>query len=143
MGDILHALPAVTALRMAHPGWMIDWVVEPGGVRCWRPKEVPAVTPAAQRRDAAGRRPPALRAIQAMAQNALSRARLAAKSTRFAARSKSEHYDAVLDLQGAMRSAVIGRMAGSRRFIGESEPRERAARWLFTERVDTHARARH
>ena len=29
MGDILHALPAVTALRNAHPGWVIDWVVEP------------------------------------------------------------------------------------------------------------------
>ena len=29
MGDILHALPAVTALRMAHPDWVIDWVVEP------------------------------------------------------------------------------------------------------------------
>ena len=29
MGDILHALPAVTALRQAHPYWVIDWVVEP------------------------------------------------------------------------------------------------------------------
>ena len=29
MGDILHALPAVTALRMAHPEWIIEWVVEP------------------------------------------------------------------------------------------------------------------
>ena len=29
MGDILHALPAVTALREAHPGWTIDWAVEP------------------------------------------------------------------------------------------------------------------
>jgi heptosyltransferase-1 len=30
-------------------------------------------------------------------------------------------------------------MATTRRFIGESNPRERAARWLFTERIDTHA----
>lgn len=29
MGDILHALPAVTALRQAHPAWQIGWVVEP------------------------------------------------------------------------------------------------------------------
>ena len=29
MGDILHALPAVTALRQTHPSWVIDWVVEP------------------------------------------------------------------------------------------------------------------
>ena len=46
-------------------------------------------------------------------------------------------YDAVLDLQGAVRSAVLGRMAGCRRFIGETEPRERIARWLFNERVAT------
>ena len=29
MGDILHALPAITALRLAHPTWEIGWVVEP------------------------------------------------------------------------------------------------------------------
>ncbi len=52
---------------------------------------------------------------------------------------KTEHYDAVLDLQGALRSAVISRMAASRRFIGESSPRERLARWFFTERIDTPA----
>jgi heptosyltransferase I len=50
---------------------------------------------------------------------------------------RSQHYDAVIDFQGALRSAVIGRMARSRRFIGESKPRERVARWLFTERVAT------
>jgi len=44
----------------------------------------------------------------------------------------------VIDLQGAVRSAVIGKMAGCRRLIGEDEPRERAARWLFTDRVKTH-----
>ena len=29
MGDILHALPAMTALRQVHPAWQIGWVVEP------------------------------------------------------------------------------------------------------------------
>lgn len=29
MGDILHALPAVTALRVRHPDWEIGWVLEP------------------------------------------------------------------------------------------------------------------
>jgi heptosyltransferase I len=48
-------------------------------------------------------------------------------------------YDTAIDLQGAVRSAVVGRMAGCRRLIGEEEPRERAARWLYSERVSTHA----
>ena len=43
----------------------------------------------------------------------------------------------MIDLQGAIRSAVLARLAGCRRLIGEAEPRERAARWLFTERVAT------
>jgi heptosyltransferase I len=45
----------------------------------------------------------------------------------------------VLDLQGAVRSAVIGRMAGGGRVIGEAEPREGVARWFFNERVATHS----
>ena len=41
MGDILHALPAVTALRQAHPKWYLGWAVEPrwsallSGDRSW------------------------------------------------------------------------------------------------------------
>ncbi len=50
---------------------------------------------------------------------------------------KKCEYDAVIDLQGAIRSAVVARMAGCQRVIGEAEPRERVARWLFTERVAT------
>jgi heptosyltransferase-1 len=41
-------------------------------------------------------------------------------------------------LQGAIRSALVARLAGCRRVIGEAEPRERAARRLFTEMVVTH-----
>ena len=47
-------------------------------------------------------------------------------------------YSAVLDLQGAIRSAVIARMSGCTRRIGEASPREWPAQWLFTERVVTH-----
>jgi heptosyltransferase-1 len=50
---------------------------------------------------------------------------------------KAGDYDTVIDLQGAIRSAVLGRMAGCQRLIGEAAPRERAARWLFTEQVET------
>jgi heptosyltransferase I len=46
-------------------------------------------------------------------------------------------YNAVLDLQGAIRSAVIARMAGCQRVVGEARPREWPAQWFFTERVVT------
>lgn len=53
---------------------------------------------------------------------------------------REAEYDVCLDLQGAVRSAWIGRWAGARRMIGEDDPRERAARWLFSERVKTQGR---
>lgn len=51
---------------------------------------------------------------------------------------RASGYDAVVDMQGAVRSAALARMTGCRRRIGESRPREWAARWLFTERIATH-----
>ena len=49
-------------------------------------------------------------------------------------------YDAVLDLQGSIRSAVVARLSGCRRIVGEARPRETPAKWLFTERVETTGR---
>lgn len=138
MGDILHALPAVTALRMAHPAWIIDWVVEPA----WR-----ALLAAGSSvgRDTGKAAPiqPLVDRLHIAASKQWRKHLLAARTRREISALRHElkesHYDAVLDLQGALRSAIIGRMAASRRFIGESNPRERVARWLFTERIDTHA----
>jgi heptosyltransferase-1 len=131
MGDILHALPAVTALRLAHPEWVIDWVVEPR----WQALLVAE--------DSIGRvisRP--------LVDHVLFAPTREWREAPFSVKTHHEikllrrtvregDYDAVLDLQGAIRSAVIGRFAGNRRLIGEAEPRERPARWLYTERVVT------
>jgi heptosyltransferase-1 len=46
-------------------------------------------------------------------------------------------YDICIDLQGAVRSAVIARWARPRRLIGEAAPREPLARWWFSECVAT------
>jgi heptosyltransferase-1 len=137
MGDILHALPAVTALRMAHPSWEIDWVVEPK----WR-----ALLAA---NDSTGRdtgkpdaRQPLVDRIHLAPTKKWRRSPLTSetrneiKALRRAL--KAGRYEAVIDLQGAARSAVVCRMTGCRRLIGEAHPRERAARWLFTEHVATH-----
>ena len=50
---------------------------------------------------------------------------------------RAAEYDAVVDLQGALRSAAVARMSGCARLIGEAKPREWPAQWLFTERVTT------
>lgn len=136
MGDILHALPAVTALRQAHPDWQIDWVVEPR----W---SALLSAPGAQGRDTGElhARQPIVDHLHFASTKDWRRAPFRS-STRHALGAlrrdlRASDYDAVLDLQGALRSAVLARLAGSRCRIGEAEPRERAARWFFTERVAT------
>ncbi len=136
MGDILHALPAVTALRATHPEWVIDWVVEP----MW------SALLTAQRgtiRDTSSPIPrqPLVDRIH-FASTRQWRHNLLASQTRreigtLQRALKQEHYDAVLDFQGAVRSAMIGRMARSRRYIGEANPREFAAKMFFTEQLKT------
>jgi heptosyltransferase-1 len=131
MGDILHALPAVTALRQAHPDWVIDWVVEPR----WR--ALLAAEGSTSRHSAQ----PLIDHLHFAATKQWRKSLFSRQTLHefMALRSalRSGKYDAVIDLQGAIRSALVARLAGCRRLIGEAEPRERAARWLFSDRVAT------
>lgn len=136
MGDILHALPAVTALRKAHPEWVIDWVVEPR----W---DALLAAPGSTGRDTGQPAPlqPLVDQLHLAATKEWRRNLLASHTRDVIAALRHSlragEYDTVIDFQGALRSAMIGRMAGCRRFIGEDKPRERAARMFFTERVVT------
>jgi heptosyltransferase I len=137
MGDILHALPAVTALRKEHPEWIIDWVVEPKWSALLAAEDSTG-------RDTSNPAPkqPVVDRLHFASTKEWRQSLLAARTRNdigtLRRSLKAEGYDTVLDLQGAIRSAVISRMAGCRRVVGESNPRERAARWLFTERIETH-----
>jgi heptosyltransferase-1 len=176
MGDILHALPAVTALRLAHPDWQIGWVVEPrwqallkaGTEGPSHPSERgplagdpgreqgskgpseqgsgPDRVPATPVRDSAmpirNSAMPVVDRLHFAPSREWKRHPLSA-NTRTAIGDlrrelRAADYNAVLDLQGAIRSAVIARMSGCMRRIGEAKPREWPAQWLFTERVVTH-----
>ena len=135
MGDILHALPAVTALRIAHPEWIIGWVVEPK----WKPLLAA--------HGAAGRDTSAPAALQPVVDTIMTASakqwgkRPLSIQTLHELRAmrralRNAGYDAAIDFQGAFRSAWFARFARCR-LIGEAKPREWAARWLFTEHVAT------
>ncbi|MGB7267070.1 MAG: glycosyltransferase family 9 protein [Terracidiphilus sp.] len=146
MGDILHALPAVTALRLAHPSWQIGWVVDPR----WQPllaaahaNESPGLS--AARASASPARGPAMPVVDRLhfaaardwkchplSGKTFSEIKALRRELRAAG------YTAVLDLQGAIRSAAIARITGCTRRIGEASPREWPAQVFFTERVVTH-----
>ena len=137
MGDILHALPAVTALRQAHPGWVIDWVVEPK----WRALLASDGSSGRDTGCPAPKQPIVDRLYPAATKNWTTKPFSGRTRHEFATLRRAlreSHYDAVVDFQGALRSALIARMSGSRRVIGEDLPREPIARRLFTERVATN-----
>ncbi len=139
MGDILHALPAVTALRLAHPSWQIGWVVEPRWQSLLAASSAVSRDSASPVRDAAM---PVADRLHFAAMREWKRHPLTGKTVAEIKALRRElraaNYSAVLDLQGAIRSAVIARMSGCSRRIGEASPREWPAHWFFTERIVTH-----
>jgi heptosyltransferase-1 len=133
MGDVLHAMPGVTAMREAHPDWEIGWVVEPRWLPLLRANE-------SMRR---GRGMPLvdrayLAATRVWKQRPFSGETLG--EIRSLTRELREgRFDLCVDMQGSIRSAVIGRLAAAKRFVGPAMPREREARWLYGERVSMAA----
>jgi heptosyltransferase-1 len=133
MGDILHALPAVTALRQTHPRWIIDWMVEP------RWSALLSAHAGSGARDL--RSQPVVDRIHFAATKEWRKAPFSRRTIHeFGALRKAlkdAHYDVVIDLQGALRSSILGSLTGSRRRIGEASPREQAAAWFFTDHIIT------
>jgi heptosyltransferase-1 len=131
MGDVLHAMPAVAAVRARMPECHIGWVIEPhwapllqsdaGALPRTAAMPLVDVVHTAHARGWA-RQPFSSATWQAM---------LALRQDL-----REQEYDLAIDLQGAVRSALIGKSSGAR-LIGEAEPRERPARWFFARRVPT------
>lgn len=126
MGDILHAMPAVTALRQAHPYWFLGWAVEPR----WQPLL----------RSPAGDMP-LVDTLHIVRVKEWARAPFARRTLHEIGAVRRElraaQYDVCVDLQGAVRSALLGRLSGAPRLLGEDEPREKLARPFFGEKVPT------
>jgi heptosyltransferase-1 len=105
LGDVVHAMPAVQDLRSAFPAAQIDWVVERGFAplvqRC---EGVRRVIPCELRR---WRKAPLARATRH-------------EWRAFRTELHAQAYDAVIDLQGLTKSALIAHMArlapGGRRY---------------------------
>jgi len=117
LGDILHAMPAVSALAKTAPDAKFDWVVKPAFA------ELPAYLPFVSRvipfRDRELRKP----------------ARFLPELLRLRSDLRRDPYDAVIDLQGLVRSAVIGRLSGCALRAGPEAPRERPASKFYTRRL--------
>jgi len=97
LGDVVHALPVVADLRAAHPGAVIDWVVEP------------AFAPLVRR--VCGIAETIELPLRRWADTGWLRAFLRGDVAAFVRRLRRERYDAIVDLQGLTKSAVIAWIA--------------------------------
>ncbi|MGI4758969.1 MAG: glycosyltransferase family 9 protein, partial [Janthinobacterium lividum] len=126
MGDVLHGLPAVAALRAALPKAVIGWAVEPR----W--------APLLSAGNSAGLQPlvDAVHLVQAKAWSKRPFSFETLRSIQGLRESlRREQYDIAIDLQGSIRSALIAKASGASRIIGSAAPRETPARIFYTERV--------
>jgi heptosyltransferase-1 len=132
MGDILHGLPAVAALRQRLPDCFLGWAVEPA----WMPLL------ASTSGDSPGM--PIVDRLHGVPTREWKRTPFSVATLRQIAQLRrgmhGEQYDVCIDLQGSIRSACIGRLSGAKRLIGPQHPREPQARALYGERVENRAR---
>ncbi|MDE1154869.1 MAG: glycosyltransferase family 9 protein [Acidobacteriaceae bacterium] len=123
LGDVLHALPAAAALKRLQPATRIDWVID----ERWRPLVTAADEPG----------PLVTRSFPVPTRQwkaaPFSRATLASFT---AFRSLRGHYDHVVDLQGTLRSAALGRLAAAPgQLSGYADPRESFAARLYAHSI--------
>jgi lipopolysaccharide heptosyltransferase I len=108
LGDIVHALPVLAALRRAWPESAIDWLAD---------------------RRYAG----VLDLVDGLSRTIIGRPGL----MRAIGQLRARRYDVAIDLQGLLKSAAMARASGARRVLGfeTAALRERAAAWLYDETI--------
>jgi heptosyltransferase-1 len=129
LGDILHALPAVTGMRAALPQATIGWLIE----EKW--SELLAAEGAANAESLSAQKPVV---------NLIHRVNIAKLRKRWLHPStitefrgmlkeiQRTGYDVALDFQGAIRSAILGRWSGATTKAGFVDPRESLARFFYS-----------
>ena len=132
IGDVVHTLPALAAVRRAVPGAKISWVVERRAAEILRDN-------------------PLLETLIEVDTKGLRRWPLSGETLsatrRQLRRLRASPFDLSIDFQGLLKSALVSRLAGAKRRAGFAREhlREPASRFLLTEtvRVQTHLNVIH
>jgi heptosyltransferase I len=137
MGDVIHALPAAGALRQAYPNAMIGWLIEERWAELLCAAGSPRRGPRSQLR-------PLVDWVHTVDLKSWRRSLFTAGTAQQIAKVwndvRSVRYDAAVDLQGAVRSAVLARWSGAKVIYGSAEPRESVASLWYMRQVLTHGR---
>ena len=135
MGDVIHTLSAISALRAAFPDLRIGWAIEE------RWSELLCAS-GASRSGPRDRARPLIDSVHVVDTKKWRRSLLSFATRRqiFARirEIRGQKYDVAADFQGAIKSALLASFAGARVVAGMSKPREAPAKLLYHRRVDVN-----
>ncbi len=134
MGDVIHTLPAVQALRAAFPLAEIDWLIEERWAELLS-------APGSPRRGPRSPQRPLVDQVHAVNLKAWRSSLFTVPTMQRIATVwndvRAAGYDAAIDLQGSLRSALLTRWSGARVIYGAAQPRESPASLWYTRRAIT------
>ena len=132
MGDVIHTLPAAHALREAFPQAMIGWLIEERWAEL-------LCAPGTRLRGERSAQRPLIDWVHTVDlkgwRNSLFTLSTVPQVARVWNDVRSAQYEVAVDLQGAIRSAVLARWSGAPVVWGASEPRESPASLWYTRRA--------
>jgi heptosyltransferase-1 len=133
MGDILHAMPAVTLLRQALPEGSIGWIIE----ERWAPLLCAPGTPLSGPRSPGRPLVDVVHTVDTATWRATPFSPETWKEVWAIRRElRAEAYELAIDFQGALRTALMAHWAGAKTLVGFEHPREHAASLLYDRRVE-------
>ena len=132
MGDVIHTLPAAQALREAFPHAMIGWLIEERWAEL-------LCAPGAPRRGPRSAQRPLADWVHTVSLTRWRKSLFTISTLQQIAKVwndvRAARYDVAVDLQGAIRSAVLARWSRARVVYGAAEPRESPASLWYTHPV--------
>jgi len=137
MGDVIHTLPAVQALRDAFPQATIGWLIEERWAEL-------ICAPGTARRGPRSAGRPLIDWVHTVNLREWRKSIFTIATAQQVAKLwndvRSAGYDVAIDLQGAIRSAVLARWSGADAVVGAAEPRESPASLWYTRCAVAHGR---
>ena len=115
VGDAVHVLPVIKALKRQHPASLVTWVLQPGPASLVRGHpDVDEII-------------------------LFDRTKGIAAFLEVGRALRSRQFDLLIDLQVYLKAGVVTAMSGAKRRLGFDRARARDANWLFTtERIAAH-----
>jgi heptosyltransferase-1 len=134
MGDIIHTLPAAAMLRQAFPHATLGWLIEERWAELLCTSRYPRSGERSPQR-------PMIDRVHAVNLAEWRRQPFSFNTWQQVAAGLSQlrgiRYDAVVDFQGAVRSALLARWSGATVIYGDAQPRENTASMFYTRNVLT------